>query len=183
MNPEQAVLTDNYEMLSDADLGANPTSSTFPDSGTISGRFKQYVPQQSRPPYIWKLSTPDNPLWLEPIISDFSDLLDLPPDWDSYGAAEISKDSVKNALQLLFNIMQDDTPRPHVVPTTGGNVQLEWHTGDIDIEIEIEAYSAGRFNLFFEDLRADQEQEWEEEDSLDYSKLQECINLLTSRVG
>ena len=183
MSPEQALVTDERKMLSDVEWGAIETGSTLSESGTISGQLNHYAPQRSHPPYVLSLPIQivDIPLWLAPVVNDFSELLSLPPDWDSYGAAKISKDSVENALQLLFNIMHHNTPRPHVIPTTGGNIQLEWHMFDIDIEIETGRNPTGQFNLFFEDLRAGQE--WEEESSLNYSKLQECIDLLTSRVG
>jgi hypothetical protein len=61
-------------------------------------------------------------------------LMRLEPGWDSYGAQVISPRAVEAALAFL--VQSSTKPRPSVVPTSNGGIQLEWHNGRIDIEIE-----------------------------------------------
>ena len=42
------------------------------------------------------------------------------------------------AVQLLSRVMADDTCVPQVVPRYNGGLQLEWHTGGVDLEIVID---------------------------------------------
>lgn len=87
--------------------------------------------------------------WITPIFEELCELLDLPPNWDSYGAPQIGRKSVIDALYLLSNTASTLTPKPWVVPTSHGGVQLEWHTGGIDLEIEINHHA--KVCIFYED--------------------------------
>lgn len=87
--------------------------------------------------------------WIYPIFEELCELLDLPKDWDSYGAPQIEKQSVIDALYLLSNTASALTPKPWVVPTSHGGVKLEWHTGGIDLEIEVGPHAKG--SVFYED--------------------------------
>lgn len=80
------------------------------------------------------------------------ELLELPPGWNSYNARPISKENVKFALSLLGQAMRADTPAPTVIPMVRGGVQLEWHTGGINLEISI--YSPHEASFFAENLRS-----------------------------
>jgi hypothetical protein len=75
----------------------------------------------------------------------------LEENWDSYGARRIDPHCIEAAANLLRAVMNAATPMPSVVPTNRGGIQLEWHRGGIDLEIEIE--SPTRMNVFFEDER------------------------------
>src|SRR2546425_10354939 len=73
----------------------------------------------------------DEPPWLTAILKEMNELLDLPPNWNSYGAHVIETEAVVRAMQLLGAVTSEASPRPHVVPTRRGGVQLEWHVHDI----------------------------------------------------
>jgi hypothetical protein len=80
--------------------------------------------------------------WITPIFEDLYSLLDLPPNWDSYGASQIEKQCIVTALEILT--ISPGTSRPSVVPAVDGGLQLEWHTAcGIDLEIEIEPLGKG----------------------------------------
>ena len=49
------------------------------------------------------------------------------------------------ALKLLGDLLDFDTPPPGVVPRVQGNIQLEWHTDHLDIEIYIDSPDSIRF--------------------------------------
>lgn len=56
---------------------------------------------------------------------DLRHLLELPEDWDTYGAPRISQDAIRTAQAMT------------AVPTALGGVQLELHAAGVEIEIEI----------------------------------------------
>lgn len=70
----------------------------------------------------------------EPFIRKLRSLLRLEPGWDSYGARPISTHAVETALAFLAQTAGG--PGPSIVPTVRGGIQLEWHNGRIDVEIE-----------------------------------------------
>ncbi|RPI87568.1 MAG: hypothetical protein EHM42_05090, partial [Planctomycetaceae bacterium] len=77
------------------------------------------------------------PRWMEPVLAALDNLGRLPENWDSYGAVPIRQASLWAAVELLADVMHDETPLPTAVPTSHGAVQLEWHTRGIDLEIEV----------------------------------------------
>ena len=95
--------------------------------------------------------------------------------WDSYGAHPVNPECVSYALQLLRSTMQPDTPPPDVVPTSGGGVQIEWHTRGIDLEIEV--VSPGRSSILYEDHR--EGTQWEGEITADLTHLRQLISTLS----
>lgn len=73
----------------------------------------------------------------------------LLPNWDSYGAAEISDKAIDVARDLLYQAQEDfsslleesgeeDFLKPNAVaPLNGGGVQLEWSGSAAEMEVEI----------------------------------------------
>jgi hypothetical protein len=59
--------------------------------------------------------------------------------WDGYDAAPLSADALEQARAFLAGVS--------AVPTVAGGVQLEWHTPDVDIEIEFESGAAPFYYL------------------------------------
>lgn len=119
------------------------------------------------------------PEWLLDTDQTLQELLKLKPNWNSYGAQPIRPDVVRAVRDLLPDIVQQRTPRPTVVPTVRGGVQLEWHAGGIDLELEIEA--PGQFHVLFENPNEDVELE-ARLDSSQISQLSElCARLLPSQ--
>jgi hypothetical protein len=119
----------------------------------------------------------EQPAWLMPVVKVMGELLNLPENWDSYGACRISPAATEFALQLLPETMRVDTPVPTVVPTSSGGVQLEWHTRGIDLEVEIK--SPGRLYVSYEDHRDNVE--WEGELTSDLTRLSGFLSELSQR--
>src|SRR5206468_4162766 len=99
-----------------------------------------------------------------------------PENWNSYGARPIRPEIVHVAAQLLRETVNHNTPQPAVVPTVGGGVQLEWHTGGIDLEIEIA--SPEQFLVYNADSKDETECELELSPS-DLPRLAELITRLS----
>ena len=124
------------------------------------------------------LSSKRIPEWYQQTVDSLFAILDLGDNWDSYGANGFSSNIAKAVNQLLVDIMDDDTPAPQLVPSASGSIQLEWHIGGIDLEIEVESLSTSY--VFFEDEQ-NEDESWEGEIKYDLSKLVHYINLLTRR--
>ena len=99
------------------------------------------------------------PEWLGRTEEALQSLLTLPENWDSYGARVIEPRAVHVAIELLRSIVHLGTPQAVVVPTNRGGIQVEWHTGGIDLEIEITADSEVR--VLYENPQENAEEEFE----------------------
>jgi hypothetical protein len=69
--------------------------------------------------------------------------MELPANWNSYGALPVNHLAIGNAARLAMNSMNQLVPAPTVVPTNRGNVRLEWHRDGVDLEVEV--YPTGQF--------------------------------------
>ncbi len=100
--------------------------------------------------------TGEEPKWLYPTLSSFQELLQLPQDWDSYGASVITDEAIAGAADVLVGLHPPfEVPQPDVVPGSSGSVQLEWHRSGADVEIHIS--SAGHVTAFLFDSGEDVE--------------------------
>jgi hypothetical protein len=95
--------------------------------------------------------------WFNNLLAEISQIGDLKENWDSYGARPIDPRCAEAAANLLWAVLDSSTPKPFVVPTSRGGIQLEWHRAGVDLELEIE--SPARVNVCFEDHREGTEQE------------------------
>jgi hypothetical protein len=75
------------------------------------------------------------PVWFDPLMQGFTDLLTLPPDWNSYGAGAIDRKVIHDALNFINGMLGPTSPVPRVVPLSSGGLQLEWRKQGVDLEI------------------------------------------------
>lgn len=95
-------------------------------------------------------ASPQERRWYQSIENAFSELENLKPGWDGRGARPISPAAIAFARDILFST--GEIPLPQIVPVSSGAIQLEWHMGGIDMELEInEPYV---MHLYFEDAHA-----------------------------
>jgi len=97
------------------------------------------------------------PQWSRDLLARISELGDLEENWDSYGAQPVDPRCAAATAEFVLDFLGGDTPKPAIVPTTRGGIQLEWHRAGADLEIEIE--SPTRFHVFFEDEQTGEERE------------------------
>lgn len=105
------------------------------------------------------------------------ELVEMPEGWDSYRAPAVKRDAGLFALEILHKVMSPRSPAPHVVPSSVGGVQLEWHEKDIDLEIHVSA--PYHCEVWFHDHRAGAPQSVDL--SNDFSFLEAPIHALTNR--
>jgi hypothetical protein len=117
---------------------------------------------------------PALPAWLKPTIQSFMGLLQLPQNWDGYGAVQVREQIAQQALMVLVEVMDNDAPAPSVVPLSNGGVQLEWHRRGRNLEIEFPADEAPGF-YYYED---GSEFEGEGQVSRNYDRIQTYLSKL-----
>ncbi len=142
-----------YKSLSDLDTfdvssGATLSKDAFLPSSQIVFSVPDNYPIQK------KESLQPNSYYTEPWINEFitsiEKLINLPANWDSYGANRTSIPIIKYAFSLLSAILDNNSPIPSIVPTNTGGIQLEWHTKKGDLEIQI--LRPGEFSVYFENM-------------------------------
>ncbi len=94
--------------------------------------------------------------WLWPTIARVVHLLALPENWNGYGEQSVHGASAKRLIAIL-DTSGYSGPAPTVVPLADGGLQLEWHSSDASLEVEIR--ESGSARGFFVDATTDEE--WE----------------------
>jgi hypothetical protein len=117
-------------------------------------------------------SEDDRGLFKQSIMRELRALGDLPPNWNSYGAAVISPEIIRAARFFILSLPDTFTERPTIVPMTRGRLQLEWHAGPISLEIEFESQSKLHY------LKWDSRTGLEEEDIVHADDEEEISNLI-----
>jgi hypothetical protein len=77
--------------------------------------------------------------WHGSVIDRLNELVRLERGWDGYRGAPISFENAHFALCMLDAVCGFDAPVPEIVPGTDGDLQVEWHTHDTDIELHVHA--------------------------------------------
>jgi len=165
--------------LTDQEWQQSNTTTTLPSWATLTADDAAWGESRSREQgETIKINIGKDPRpWVEPTVQSLKKLLDLPPDWDSYGGSPIDPTCVYAALILVSGILPDNAPAPSVVPTSRGGLQLEWHTRGVDLEVEF--LSSTRVCGLFEDVIAGTS--WEKDLSFDLRPLVDAISTLSQR--
>lgn len=74
---------------------------------------------------------------LAPSLSILDKLAKLPANWDAEGSRPLEGTSIDGAKHIAAVTAEQPIQQPHIVPISGGTVQLEWHIGNRLLELEI----------------------------------------------
>lgn len=77
--------------------------------------------------------------WNEKVMSQLSELIQLKPGWDGYQGSPVSFENATFALRIIEAICGNDTQPPQIIPGVSGDLQIEWHTMQGDIELHVKA--------------------------------------------
>jgi hypothetical protein len=110
--------------------------------------------------------------WFDALFSRCQDLLALPSDWDSYGAHPVNVETLERILALLAYLPIADLPS--IVPLHDGGLQIEWHTANADVEIDI--HPRGAISALIE--TGEREEEWSLLSQPDVERLQSVLGTL-----
>lgn len=88
---------------------------------------------------------PNIPAWLLPLLRGSIDLIDLPDNWNSYGAQPIDPELVMNALNQVMAVLEESSTPPWIVPMSDGGIQSEWYKdrGELELVVDPEGSISG----------------------------------------
>jgi hypothetical protein len=75
---------------------------------------------------------------LSEVVRELSRLTQLRPRWDGRRAQPIKPETVFAAIQVLAYLLDQTSEPPQSFPLPNGGIQVEWLSGDKQIEIEID---------------------------------------------
>lgn len=79
--------------------------------------------------------------WLDDdFVRAVSRILRLPSGWAGPGSRPVTREALVGALEFIRRRLPVTSPRPSVVPTAQGGIQLEWHLPGCDVEVEFDAH-------------------------------------------
>lgn len=122
-----------------------------------------------------EVSSQGTPQWLPRLAMRAAELLMLPEGWDTYGAVRIERGAIECGLRLLLLVSSSHTPAPSLIPLPDGRLQIEWHTGATDLEIEVA--ENGMLRAYCHGSRA--EDEWESDFDPAVTRLEEIVSRLS----
>ena len=76
------------------------------------------------------------PVWLNHVSHRLNELASMTGSWDGRGAQSLATDALLMLLHALQRTLNSSTPEPQFVLSPDGGLQVEWHQGGWDIEIE-----------------------------------------------
>ena len=116
-------------------MGASEMTIDYPSTtSSTSSSSVTYLPNSRRRRIFL---TEPSIVWFESIKRRLEYLVQLQFGWDGYNGLPVNFDNAYFALKMLENICDVDTPAPQIVPGTNGDLQIEWHTLNGDIELHV----------------------------------------------
>lgn len=85
------------------------------------------------------LITEPEQAWYEKAVEQLEELVKLKTGWDGYQGLPVSFENATFALRIMESICRNDTQPPQIVPGVSGDLQIEWHTMQGDIELHVKA--------------------------------------------
>lgn len=107
------------------------TSSNFQVISSGSGKALRNPFSSGQRTTIWETSSQ----WADIVKQRLEELIRLEEGWDGYTAFPVSFDNAMFAFRMLESICRRDTSPPQIVPGPSGDLQIEWHTHQGDIEL------------------------------------------------
>lgn len=97
------------------------------------------------------------PRWADPVLQSLVDHWGAQPGWNSYGAIPTNPQLVAKLLNVLSDLMHDESRSPQITPLADGGVQAEWHRQGANLEIVVPADEEATYYYF--DRGTDTEEE------------------------
>lgn len=76
-------------------------------------------------------------VWRSSVGRRLGELVSLPTGWDGYVGLPVDFLTAHFAMSMLESICVDSTEPPQIVPGTSGDLQVEWHTLEGDVELHV----------------------------------------------
>jgi hypothetical protein len=101
-------------------------------SGIVTSRNMEFPGSKER-----ILISDNASAWSEEVKKRLEALVRLPVGWDGYQGTNVSFQNANFALRVLEAICGVETRTPQIVPGPAGDLQIEWHTLQGDLEIHV----------------------------------------------
>lgn len=75
--------------------------------------------------------------WMRELADRFEGVVSLNIGWDGYTAVPVSFATAQFAAQIIERLCVPHVPAPNIVPGSDGSLQIEWHVGGYDIELDV----------------------------------------------
>ena len=122
--------------LSSHEALPSPSSIIVSEADSFSYGWNASRPTNYNPVYTISHSHDGSlPKWIFNLFERLNDLLNLPVNWDTYGADKIDIKAVLYAVALLGDLLDKNIPEPSIVPVSDGSIQFEWHINGVNLEI------------------------------------------------
>lgn len=106
------------------------------DSQTRSQR--RLIPELNMAQWEDYVPVGDPALWMYEALADVNRFDSLQPGWDGGTSHRPGSEVLELARRIVIAAAHvENVPAPHIGPVPGGGVQLEWHTGARDLELEL----------------------------------------------
>lgn len=135
-------------------------------------RRKPATESMTAPTVHWLHAGHYDPAFAIAIEAKLNELASLQPNWDGYGASVIDPAIIAAARKFVASLPENLAFRPHVVPMSTGNLQLEWHRGSRTLELEFESRQLIHF------LQWHPEAGVEEEDTIRADDVDRAVELI-----
>jgi hypothetical protein len=137
------------EMHLDASFGGSPPTDYFALHG--SSRFQRPAFIEPAPNVDPAMSSAPAPArWTDRARERLGWIASLQPNWDGYGAARVSRETIERAFLFLQAVMPATAPAPDIGPTKDGYLAFEWHRLSADLEIRMK--SPSEYEVSFDDI-------------------------------
>jgi len=97
------------------------------------------------------------PKWAGPVLQSVSERWGARPGWDGYQAKPTNPRLVVKLLNILSDLLRDDSLSPQITPLADGGVQAEWHRREQDLEIVVPAEEEATYYYFNSATPAEEE--------------------------
>jgi len=79
-----------------------------------------------------------SPAWAVDAYRAISRLAELPFGWDGQASPPLQESAKASASRVIEELKRyDELPSPHIGPTVGGGLGIEWHHGSRELDVEI----------------------------------------------
>lgn len=75
--------------------------------------------------------------WVKQLRSKLDKYTSFPRNWNGCDGLPVSQAVADFSVQLLNQLYRADIPCPSIVPGEDGSMQIEWHCGDYDVELDV----------------------------------------------
>jgi hypothetical protein len=97
-------------------------------------------------PRVYAVTVSQEPsIWFDTALKRINDLAGLARGWNGYEAEEISAEMAISAVRFLTKIAHPSIAAPAIVPLSDGGLQVEWHRGELDVEVTLSEEDGGVF--------------------------------------